>query len=84
MPVDDPAKIPINIDKRLAMMGQMMKATDTDLSTAASLNKLGRYNEMVSNCLDCPSPEACEEWLAAKPKHANAPGFCPNAKHLNR
>ena len=71
------------IDQRLSMMGDMMTATDTDLSTEATISSVSGYRSMVSRCLNCPQPDECKTWLQEGHEHAEAPAFCPNRGILN-
>ena len=71
------------LNQRLNLMSQMLRTTGADRGEAASLSKLGTYNTIVSRCIDCHSPERCEQWLAQNHKDAKAPGFCPNAHLMN-
>lgn len=70
-------------DDRLSMMGDMMRATNTDLSDPGMLSSTSNYAAMVSRCLNCPAPDACKTWLKEGKAHTNAPDFCPNANVLN-
>ena len=70
-------------DERLSMMGDMMRATDTDLSQPGILNSPSNYAAMVSRCLNCPAPDACKTWLKQGNTRVAAPDFCPNAEVLN-
>lgn len=72
-----------SMDKRLTMMGKMMKATDTDLSEAGITPTSSEFSAMVTRCFNCPSPDSCESWLKEGHEHTQAPGFCPNKQVLN-
>ncbi len=71
------------MDQRLSMMGDMMRATDTDLADTLAHASSAQYSAMVSRCLNCPAPKQCQDWLAEGHTHAQPPEFCPNADQLN-
>ncbi len=72
------------LDDRVNLLAKMIIATDTNDSKACGLGKLGKFNNLVKNCLNCQSSEDCIIWLEQYPISANAPSFCPNAKLLNK
>lgn len=70
MRASDQFDLPItNLTSMMAWFGLQRVALDPELLGSA-----------IRVCLDCPSGEACRDWLAHAPTSPQSPTFCPNAK----
>ncbi|MEI2388074.1 DUF6455 family protein [Breoghania sp. JC706] len=64
------------------MMGEMMRQTDTDVTTVSGPSGDAFLRGAIVRCLFCKHGEECRAWLGEGHEHCEPPAFCPNSSRF--
>ena len=70
------------LDRKANLMGEMMRRTGVDVTTAPAFAGDTQFRGAVWRCISCRDGDACESWLKSAPEGAEPPAFCQNASIL--
>jgi Family of unknown function (DUF6455) len=69
--------------RKPTLLGKMMQRLGVEPAGGVVPRWSLSYVTALHRCQDCPSKEACQEWLDSMPMSVSfAPRFCPNADIL--
>ncbi|WP_282606293.1 DUF6455 family protein [Pelagibius sp. Alg239-R121] len=73
------------LNERVELMGEMFAQTDAlQDSRNYGWSLEGKLKNAMYACAGCQDTDKCRKWLAEGRRHADPPGFCPNAARIRQ